>query len=149
MIDGVIVKDLTLHQDDRGYLVELWRESWGVMPQLRQVYMVGDDAAGIRRAWHKHAELHDLFLIVRGAAKFGLHDDRKDSPTYKETQEVVLTERKPQALWVPPGVYHGWNSLLPATLLLSLASHEYNHEKPDEERIPWDAIKFFWGVKYK
>ena len=37
---------------------------------------------------------------------------------------------------MPPGIYHGWMSLEPDTLLLSTASHVYNRDKPDEERIP-------------
>jgi len=97
------------------------------------------------RAFHKHAELHDWFCIVHGAAKFVLVDDRKGGPTYRKSDVATLSDKSPKLLVVPPGVYHGWMSLAPDTMLLSTASHVYNKTKPDEERIPPDAFDGLLG----
>ena len=140
MIDGVQLIDLTVHQDDRGYLYEVIHGSDSFMPQFGQVYVVGDPARGTIRAFHKHEKLHDWFCIVKGSAKFILHKQG-------DSMEVVLSERKPQLLVVPPGVYHGWMSLEDDTIMLSVASHEYDQENPDEERVAPEWFGDDWEVR--
>lgn len=152
MIDGVQVIPLTAYYDDRGYLVEIVRqaaapESHGVVHQFGQVYLVGDMTRGTVRAFHKHEELWDWFFISHGSAKFVLVDDRDGSSTKDEKMTVVVGERKPALIVVPPGIYHGWMSLEDDTQMISIASHTYNREKPDEVRIPPDSFGDVWTVK--
>jgi len=127
---------LTVHEDDRGYLYEIVHATDSFVPQFGQVYLVGDRIERIVRAFHKHDALHDWFCIVKGAAKFVLVDDRPDSPTHEQVDMLVGSERSPSLIVVPPGVYHGWMSLEPDTILVSAASHVYNKESPDEVRVP-------------
>jgi dTDP-4-dehydrorhamnose 3,5-epimerase-like enzyme len=59
MIDGVKVIDLAMHQDDRGYLIEIARHAsdpspHAVVRQFGQVHLVGVPARGTIRAFHKH-----------------------------------------------------------------------------------------------
>ena len=152
MIKDVKVVDLTIHEDDRGYLVEIARhaddpEPHGIVHQFGQVYLVGDPARGAVRAFHKHNELWDWFCISHGSAKFVLKDDRPDSPTYEEMMTIIASERKPRLIVVPPGVYHGWMSLEDDTQMVSTASHTYNRENPDEVRIPPDSFGEVWAVE--
>ncbi|MDY7040105.1 MAG: dTDP-4-dehydrorhamnose 3,5-epimerase family protein [Chloroflexota bacterium] len=154
MIDGAKIIPLTAHMDDRGYLIEIARhagdpEPHGVVHKFGQVYLVGDMARGTIRAFHKHAELWDWFFISHGSAKFVLVDDREDSPTKGKMMTIVIGERKPALIVVPPGVYHGWMSLEDDTQMVSTASHVYNREKPDEVRIPPDSFGDIWTVKGK
>lgn len=152
MLKDVQVIDLVAHYDDRGYLVEIVRhaddpEPHGVVHQFGQVYLVGDMVRGTVRAYHKHEELWDWFFISHGSAKFVLKDDRADSPTYGEMMTIVVGERRPRLIVVPPGVYHGWMSLEDDTQMVSTASHTYNREQPDEVRIPPDSFGDVWTVK--
>ena len=126
MIRDVKIVDLVANVDDRGYLIEILRASDDHFTKFGQVYIVGDHARNIIRAFHVHRILWDWFFISNGSAKFALIDGRKDSPTYNETNTFVLTERKPQLLVVPPGVYHGWMSLEDDTQMISTASEVYN-----------------------
>lgn len=139
-ICGVEQRFLEVHEDDRGYLFEVIHSSDGFVTKFGQVYMVGDRLPYVIRAFHKHRELHDWFAIVHGAAKFVLIDDRPESSTYRRVDVLVSSDRKPSIITVPPGVFHGWMSLEPDTLLCSIASHEYNRAQPDEERIPHDSM---------
>lgn len=152
MIQDVRVIPLVARMDDRGYLIEIARhaddpEPHGVVHQFGQVYLVGDLTAGIIRAYHKHAELWDWFFISHGSAKFVLKDDRPDSPTYGEMMTIIIGERKPALVVVPPGVYHGWMSLEDDTQMISTASHAYNREQPDEVRISPDSFGDVWTIK--
>ena len=125
------IRDLKVNKDDRGYLFEAVREDWGI--DLKQVYIIEDPAPNTIRALHKHEKLIDYFCIVKGSAKFVFAKD-------DEAESVVLSEKCPQMITVPAGVYHGWKSLEPNTILVSVASELYNYENPDEERIPWDSF---------
>ncbi len=145
---------LTTHEDDRGYLFEIVHGSDPFVSQFGQVYVVGDRIEKIVRAFHKHDELHDWFCIVKGAAKFVLVDDRPDSPTHEKFDILVGSDRSPSLIVVPPGIYHGWMSLQPDTIMVSTASHEYNREKPDEARIPPESFNELigedpWSIKGK
>lgn len=144
-IHDVQIVPLTVHEDDRGYLFEVVHASDPFVPRFGQAYVVGDRIEKIVRAFHKHAELHDWFCIVHGAAKFVLVDDRPDSPTYRKFDMATLSDKAPKLLVVPPGVHHGWMSLQPDTVLMSTASHEYNRDNPDEVRIPPDAFNELIG----
>lgn len=152
MIDGLKVIHLTVHQDDRGYLVEIARhihdeEPHSVVHKFGQIYLVGNPTRGTIRAFHKHERLWDWFFISHGSAKFVFRDDRPDSPTLGEMMTVIAGERKPCLIAIPPGIYHGWMSLEDDTQMISVASEAYNREEPDEMRISPDSFGDAWEVK--
>lgn len=149
MIKDVKLVDLVPRIDDRGYLVEILRANDEHFTKFGQVYLVGDMVRGTIRAFHVHEVLWDWFFISHGTAKFALVDDRKDSPTHKEINTFIISDRKPQLLVVPPGVYHGWMSLEDDTQMVSTASEVYNRENPDEKRVPYDSFDYDWSVKFK
>jgi dTDP-4-dehydrorhamnose 3,5-epimerase-like enzyme len=149
MIKDVKLVDLVPRIDDRGYLIEILRASDEHFTKFGQIYLVGDMTRNTIRAFHIHKLLWDWFFVTHGSAKFAFVDDRKDSPTYKEINTFVITERKSQLLVVPPGVYHGWMSLEDDTQMVSTASEVYNRENPDEERVPYDSFGYDWSVKFK
>lgn len=146
-IKDVQLVPLIVNTDDRGYLIELIHVTDKFLPKFGQVYLVGNSAQNIVRAFHKHAVLWDYFFISHGSAKFVLVDDRKDSLNYGEMNIFVLSERNACLLVVPPGVYHGWMSLEPDTQMISTASEVYNKENPDEVRISPDSFGDVWTVK--
>jgi len=139
-IDGVYLINLEVHVDSRGLVYEVIHASDVFVNQIRQVYHVIDPRPDTIRAFHAHEQLHDWFHISHGSALFCLVDGRVQSPTAQGRERVVLTARKPQLLVVPPGVYHGWMSLEPDTVLTSTASEEYVQERPDEHRVPPNAF---------
>ena len=158
------VINLTRHVDDRGDLCELYRNSWEAMKDndekslnANQVYTVFDPAPYVVRAFHRHEELWDLFHIAYGSAKFHLIPGPKEFPIKGNAEvgdkrkmvTVTLSARKPQLLIVPPLWWHGWISLEENTLLVSIASHEYNAKTPDEERIDPRVFGPIWGVEFK
>lgn len=147
MIKDVRVVNLVAHADDRGYLIEIVRATDDYFTKFGQVYLVGNFARGVVRAFHMHSLLWDFFFISHGAAKFILRDDRTDSPTYEEMNTFVASSRNPNLLVVPPGVYHGWMSLEDDTQMISTASEVYNRENPDEVRVPADSFGVEWEVK--
>lgn len=159
-IFGVSVRKLDVFEDDRGFLSEVcrtdWSEVYGVigLDHFQQVYIIGNYQVGTVRAFHKHNELVDFFIVVSGAAKFVLFDDHPRSDTYGNMQTVIASANNMKMIVVPRFVYHGWQSLQENTLLLSVANNLYmgidKKEELDEHRIPYDSFgKKIWEVEYK
>ncbi|MCP4723454.1 MAG: hypothetical protein GY863_00385 [bacterium] len=162
-IDGVEIVKRTTHSDDRGDLTEIYRtdehyhedmvnkyvEYGNSKPeQINQVYIVKNPVRDTIRAFHKHEHLWDFFTIIHGRAKFILVDDRKDSPTYLNKMIIIADAANVKMIVVPPGVHHGWQSLIDDTILLSIASHTYYREKPDEARVPYTEYDN-WKIEFK
>ena len=145
-IHGVALVPLVTHTDDRGYLIEILRAVDPHFTKFGQIYVVGNFARGVIRAFHKHVTLWDWFFISHGAAKFVLVDDRKESSTFQHMNVFVTSGRNPSLIAIPPGVYHGWMSLEDDTQMISIASEVYKREKPDEFRIPPDSFGDVWTV---
>lgn len=149
MIKDLITVPLDVHVDDRGYVIELVRATDPYLKKFGQVYVASSTTKGTIRAFHKHNKLWDYFFIGSGSAKFAFYDDRKQSVTYQKMDTVILTQRNPSLIVVPPGIFHGWMALEENTLLISTASDVYNRKKPDEIRVPYNSFGYDWRIKFK
>lgn len=146
MIDGVSVKALVRHPDERGYFEEMIRvtdeffgEGFG---QVSHSHMV----MGVVKAWHLHKTQIDWWYIVRGKIKAALYDLRQSSPTYKELNEFILSGEEPdnKIVRIPPGVAHGLKVLEGPAELVYVTSKTY--DKAEEGRIPYNdpGIGYDW-----
>ena len=150
----VTVTELTVNVDDRGELYEVLRRDAPEFVEFGQAYIVRSRQPGTVRAWHRHAVMWDAFCIVAGSALFQFVDDVPGGPSADgypaergRPYRITASDRKPVVLHVPPGVWHGWASLEPNTLLLSIATQPYNAEEPDEERRAADWFGADWQVQ--
>ena len=149
MIDGVVVKPLRVHADDRGYLMEILRDDDELFESFGQVY-VTTCYPGVVKAWHAHARQIDHLVCVAGTMKVGLYDDREDSPTRGKAMSVVLGLVRPALVRVPPGIWHGFTPVGGETAtLLNVPTVHYDAQQPDElRRDPFDPdIPFEWITK--
>ncbi|MEK7543351.1 MAG: dTDP-4-dehydrorhamnose 3,5-epimerase family protein [Patescibacteria group bacterium] len=145
MIDGVQIKELTRHPDERGFFEELIRvtdpifaEGFG---QLSRSSMI----AGVVKAWHVHKTQIDWWYVVKGTIKAALYDVRKESRTYKELNEFLLgAENQDIILKIPAGVAHGLKVMKGPAELVYVTSGTYH--KDEEGRIPYDdrEIGYDW-----
>ncbi len=146
MIDGVTIKPLKVIPDSRGRLMEIFRCDDPVFEKFGQVYIT-TTLPDIVKAWHYHKVQTDNFACVQGTIQVALFDARKDSPTFGEITELFMGVHKPQLISIPPGVFHGWKCVgLEEAIIVNVPSEPYNHERPDEYRLPWDepSIPYDW-----
>ena len=151
MIQGVEIKQLTRHADERGYLMELVRSDDAIFSKFGQCY-VSMNYPGVVRAWHWHKKQDDFFVVVKGMIKVGLFDMREGSPTRGEAGEYYLGDNNNIVLKIPPGVAHGYKTVgTEPSLLVNFPSELYNREEPDEYRLSWDTdqIPFNWDIEFK
>lgn len=134
LINGVIVKKLIRHHDDRGFFEELikanddfFREGFG---QLSHSYM----KKGVIKAWHIHKTQIDWWYIARGTLHVALFDMRENSPTYKVLNQFRLGEKGENiVLKIPAGVAHGCKVKSFDAELFYVTSSVYNTD--EEGRI--------------
>jgi len=149
MIEGVRIKRLITHCDDRGYFREVLRDSDELLPHVAQT-SVTLTYPGVIKAFHWHEHQDDVWYVAQGMVRVGLYDLRPESPTHRQKDELFLGEQNPCALLVPRRVAHGYQVLgtTPA-LVFYLTSSAYNPDNPDEQRIPFDdpEIGFDWSIR--
>jgi dTDP-4-dehydrorhamnose 3,5-epimerase len=147
-IDGVVIKNLRVIPDERGWLMEILRCDDPQFAQFGQVYL-STAYPGVVKAWHYHKIQTDNFTCAKGMMKVALYDDRKKSMTYRQLMELFIGERNPALITVPPGVYHGFKAIGTETaFFISIPTMPYNHKEPDEYRLPPDTaeIPYDWGL---
>jgi len=151
MIQGVEIKQLARHADERGFLMELLRSDDAIFTKFGQCY-VSMNYPGVIRAWHWHKKQDDFFVVMKGMIKVGLYDMREGSPTRGEVGEFYLGDNNNIMLKIPVGVVHGYKTVgTEPSLLINFPSEVYNPQEPDEYRLPWntDQIPFDWDIQFK
>lgn len=108
-IDGVILRPLIAHDDERGSFTEVYRREW--VPggdEMRQANL-SLSRANVLRGLHFHRKQADYWCIVSGTAFIGLYDLRSGSETVRRKAEIrVSADEERLSLYIPPGVAHGF-----------------------------------------
>jgi dTDP-4-dehydrorhamnose 3,5-epimerase len=149
MIEGVVIKELKLIPDERGYLMEMLRDDDPFFEDFGQCY-ISATYPGVVKGWHFHEKQVDHFVCVKGMVKVVMYDHREESPTKGEVQEFFLGEERRILLRVPNGVYHGWKCIgNEMSLVLNIPNRHYDYDDPDEFRLdPHDNdIPYDWARK--
>lgn len=149
-IDGVRVKKLVTHSDDRGSLRELYRANdlfLEGIPPFRQSN-VTTAFPGVIKAFHYHKRQWDVWSFVAGSAQIVLFDQREESKTRRVIECHYPNSQNHLLVAIPPGVAHGYRVLgtEPATLIYHVTEV---YDGSDEYRIPYDdkQIDFDWTTR--
>ncbi len=111
-IDGVVIREISKHHDDRGWLVELFRHDEMDADCYPAMAYASVTRPGVARGPHEHAEQTDLFCFL-GPSTFRLYlwDNRESSPTFGAKAVLDLGETKDAMVTVPPGVVHAYRNI--------------------------------------
>lgn len=141
MIEGVETRELQVNTDERGHLVEMFREDWDEYDPEPAMSYFSTSSPGVIRAWHRHNRGQiDHFVCPQGRIKVGVYDDRDDSPTQGEIKTFVIGEHNQQAVRIPGACWHGFKVIgNEQALLVNFPTNLYDYEDPDEERLPHDT----------
>jgi dTDP-4-dehydrorhamnose 3,5-epimerase len=167
-IPGTNPTKRVIHQDPRGFLVEMLRDDDAKLRgdhfamSYTSVTVAG--AFRDRDQWHFHPVQSDRFVVPLGEMTLALFDARKDSPTHGRLEVIRLAgapfhhpnagskqDISTEMLEVPPGVYHSLGNLTSESfVVVNFPTERYN--AADEGRIPFaDVIipgrgaPFDWG----
>ena len=136
LIDGVEIKELVTHPDERGFFRELIRKSdpffgEGAFAQLSHSLM----HPGSGKGWHFHPDQVDWWYCI-GSLKVVLYDLREGSATHRQLNEIFMGDAYgAKIVKIPPMVAHGCRAL-DTTHLLYVTSSVY--DPAQEGRRPHD-----------
>jgi len=146
-INGIIIKPLVRHEDNRGWLIELFRKDMiEITPAMCYISLTYPN---IVRGPHEHLKQTDYFCFFSSTFKLILWDNRKDSSTYGNKMSISAGENDPKIVIVPPGVVHAYKNIgEKAGLVVNFPDKLYagwgRKEKVDEiryENIPNSKFK--------
>lgn len=146
VIDGLLLFDLDVHEDDRGWFKEVWqREKMRELglPDFKPVQsnVSFNELAGTTRGMH--AEPWDKLVSVATGRVFAAWIDmRADSPTFgvQMTAEIGAGS----AAFVPRGVANGYQSLEDATTYIYLVN---DHWSPSASYVLTNLNQIEWPLE--
>src|SRR6478736_3477602 len=149
-IPGVVLYDLPVHGDNRGWFKENWQREKMValgLPDFRPVQnnISFNEKAGTTRGIH--AEPWDKFISVATGRIFGAWVDLRQGPTFGAVFTAQLDPS--QAIFVPRGVGNSYQTLAPGTAYTYLVNDHWSAdaaytaadlaETPEGRRDAWAA----------
>ena len=150
MIDGVIIKKLKVIPDQRGFLMEMLRNDDEVFDTFGQSYMTGVKK-GYAKAWHYHKNQIDRVSCVMGQVLWVMYDARKESKTFGQVLEVIMSDPtisgEQVLVRVPSGVIHGFTAYkCKEARIVNVPNNVYNYDDPDELRYKWNSkeVPYTW-----
>ena len=128
-IPGLVILDLPVHGDARGWFKENWQREKMVALGLPDFLPVQNnisfnDAVGTTRGIH--AEPWDKFVSVASGSVFGAWADLREGPTFGTTFTAQIDPSR--AIFVPRGVGNSYQTLEPDTAYTYLVT---DHWSPD------------------
>lgn len=138
------------HQDDRGNFMKTFAASMYKRQGLRDDFVeqfFSTSGAGVIRGMHFQLPPHDhvkLVQCIRGEIVDVLLDLRVDSPTFKSHLSLRLTGEGCDAVYIPPGIAHGFASIADESLVLYNVTSEYSAKH--DAGVRWDSFDYIWPV---
>jgi len=151
-IADVILIETTIHDDERGYFVETFRQDLFEEVLGYQVNFIQDNESksskGVLRGLHYQLEPYaqaKLIRVIEGRVLDVVVDIRKSSPTFGQHVAVELSEKNKHQLFVPYGFAHGYVVLSDSSTLVYKVDNYY---APEHERgIAFNDSKL--GIDWK
>ena len=141
-IEGVVIIEPRLFNDDRGYFFESFSQR-DFEKQVRTVRFVQDNESkssyGVLRGLHFQKPpfaQSKLVRVIRGAVLDVAVDIRKGSPTFGRHVAVELTEDNHRQFFIPRGFAHGFSVLTPEVVFQYKCDNFYAPRS--EGALAWD-----------
>lgn len=152
LINGVVIRNLTMYADERGFLFEMMRLDDEEMNALAIKQIIASYSyPGMVKGWHLHSKQEDHLVCVTGMIKLVLYDYRKESPTYQVLNEIFIGEKYPCTVHIPPGIFHGTKNIgQKIAVVIGMPSLFYDPDDVDERHInpiDNDIIPYNWNCK--
>ena len=131
-----------LHEDNRGFLGEIFRQDWNdILPEFSpKQLLISQSKSGVIRAWHRHIRNQtDLILVRKGILKICIYDGDKDSTSFGQLVEITSNAENPELIKIPGYLWHGTKNIgKKESEVIYLINNLYDYQNPDEERLDWN-----------
>ena len=149
MIDGVVIVPLKQIVDERGKVMHMMRYDSEGFAGFGEIYFSCVYPEAIK-GWHIHIKMTLNYAVPKGNIKFVLYDDRPESSTKGEVQEIFLGSDNYCRVVVPPNIWNGFKGV--GTEMAIVANCASIAHDPDEinRRDPLDPyIPYDWSIQHR
>lgn len=150
-IDGLYVIEPQIHQDSRGYFIEIYNQKEFNQAGLDMKFIqenLSVSKKGVLRGMHYQKKFPQgkLIRVINGAIYDVVIDMRKNSKTYKKWYGIELNDINNKQLYVPYGFAHGFY-VLSDIAKVNYKVTDYWHPN-DEIGILWNdpTINIKWPI---
>ena len=140
MIHDVKITPLKTISDERGKVMHMLRNDSDVFKQFGEIYFSTIYSEAIK-AWHLHKESFLNYACIKGEVKLTLFDNRKNSPSKSEYQEIILSPTNYSLITIPPEVWNGFKGIDKEESIIANCLTLPHNEKEMVRKDPFD--KFF------
>jgi dTDP-4-dehydrorhamnose 3,5-epimerase len=138
--EGMVLRDLVTHTDERGTVCELYDPRWGVNQDDLVFAYVFTIRPGAAKGWGIHREHEDRYAFLSGEAELVFYDAREDSSTAGQESRLFLSELQRRLLVIPRGVWHAERNIGATDVrVVNFPTIQYDHANPDKYRLPLDT----------
>ena len=143
MIEGVEIVPLRQIADARGKVMHMLRADAPHFKGFGEIYFSTVNAGAVK-AWHAHKKMVRNYAVPVGMIRLVLYDDRADSVTRGEVQEIRLGAEHYNLVVIPPMVWSGFaglggeNALVANCASLPHDPDEVERRDFNDNRIPYD-----------
>lgn len=138
--EGVLVRDLVTHVDERGTVCELFDPRWGAHPDPLVFAYTFTIRPGRAKGWGIHRRHDDRYAFLSGELELVLYDERPDAATCGLEARVQLSAYRRRLLTIPAGVWHAERNLGSTdVVVVNFPTIQYDHASPDKYRLPLDT----------
>jgi dTDP-4-dehydrorhamnose 3,5-epimerase len=129
-----------IHIDDRGSLY--FANEFNFLG-VKRFYQILNFSKSTIRAFHGHLEEAKYFYISKGSAIVAVVklDDVKSPSKDLEVKRYILSDKKPQILFIPPKYANGFRALENDTRIIIFSTSTLEESESDDFRFPAD----YWG----
>jgi|TARA_B110000881_G_C18509153_1_gene481287 dTDP-4-dehydrorhamnose 3,5-epimerase len=110
MIADIEITKLKQIMDERGKIMHMMRVDNPIFKKFGEIYFSTVKPEFIK-AWHLHKEATLNYACIKGKVKLVLFDDRKESKTLGEYQELILSPEDYFMVTIPPLVWNGFKGI--------------------------------------
>jgi dTDP-4-dehydrorhamnose 3,5-epimerase len=133
-IVDVVLTPLKIIKGDHGDVLHVIKSTDETFTNFGEAYFSTVSFQSIK-GWKKHHKMILNLVVPVGAIKFVMYDDRKNSETFQQFQEITLSKDNYQRLTIPPGIWVAFAGVANAdNILLNVAS--IPHQPLEAESLP-------------
>ena len=105
---------------------------------------------GVIKGWHEHTKQVQNYAVIDGMIKLVMYDNRKNSKTYTQLQEIFIGDLNYSLVTIPTGIIMGYKCIGSKISILANCSTLPHDPKEMISYDPMgDKVPYNWDIKFK
>jgi len=140
MVEDIEVINGGLVVDDRGAITFSNDFSF---ENVKRFYQLENFSTSTVRAWHGHLKEGKYIFVNHGSIILGVVplDNTVNPSKSNKVTRMILSSRKPQIVYIPPGHANGFRAIEDNTKITFYSTSSLKESEGDDYRFPYD----YWG----